>query len=428
MTGNSSGRGHGSSWFQTPRAFSAEVRRTFEPLRSFPIAAWGTVPIVVFWLALSALDRAIAASNAVLLCIVGAFACLVGGRLGELHAWPATVLVPRYGQSLFLLSLATAGSATTLGAVWSWWLGNPFPAIGPALLVAVVATLGAMRVPAAIVVALVLPFAPVLALFLAFATSVDLSGVWFQLGALAGAGVMALLLRRALTLPPTRFRQAGQPAVAFGRSPTEELKVGLAGIGGTLILLVPLWYWSPQMLEFYFVILWFVSLGNVLLSWRFMVHVQLSREWTFGIAVNRQDLGRRAAVRGVWISLPWLVVGTLVALVHAFARNHGEGLLFDELLVIQSVAVASIDALGSMSQMPPSPLSRFFVGVLGLGSMGAACVALTFQEYSPWAHAVLVVALVLATIAAVRLGGSALARAEILSEVPIQPGFSGQGR
>ena len=62
--------------------WSAEVSRTFEPLRSFPIAAWGTVPLVVFWLALSALDRAIAASNAVLLCVVGAFACLVGIQPG----------------------------------------------------------------------------------------------------------------------------------------------------------------------------------------------------------------------------------------------------------------------------------------------------------------------------------------------------------
>lgn len=408
--------------------WSAEVRRAFEPLRAFPIAAGGTVPLVVFWLALSALDRAIAASNAVLLCVVGVVACLVGSRLGELRAWPATVLVPRYGRSLFVLCLATVGSATALGSLWSWWLGNPFPAIGPAALVAVAAIVGAMRVPAAVVVALLLPLAPLLALGLAFAMSFDLSGDWFQLGALAGLGLMTFRLRRALTLPPTRFRQVRQPDVAFGRFPSGEFRIGSAGIGGTLLVLVPLWYWLPQMLEFFFVPLWFLSLGNMLLSWRFMVHVQLSREWTFGIAEDRRDLGRRAAARGVWISLPWLVLGILVALVHSFVKSPEEGLLFDELLVIQSVAVAYIAAFGSMSQMPPSQLSRFFVAVLGLGSMGAACVALTFLEYPPWAHAVLVVALVVATIVAVRLGGFALARAEILSDAPIQPGVSGRGR
>ena len=406
----------------------ARIRRTFEPLRSFSIAAWGTIPIVLVWLVLSGLDRAIAASNAVLVCVVGAVACLVGGRLGELRAWPATVLVPRYGQSLFLLCLATAGSATALGAFWSWWLGNPFPAIGPALLVAVAAIVGAMRIPAAIVVALVLPFAPLLAVVLAFAMSFDLSGVWFQLGAFAGFGVLALRLRRDLMLPPTRFRQVGQPPVAFGRSPSKDLQAAVLNGAGSLCVLVPLWYWLGEVAEMLIVVAWITCLGSTLLSWRLTVHIQLSREWTFGIAEDRKDLGRRAAARGVWMSLPWLVLGTLAALVHSFVKSPGEGLLFDELLVIQAVAVASIAALGSMGRMPPSPPSGFFVGVLGVGSMGAACAILTFLDYAPWAHAVLVVALVVATIVALRVGGSALARAEILSEAPVQPGFSGQGR
>lgn len=411
-----------------PSPWSAEVRRAFEPLRSFRIEAWATIPILTFWLALSALDRSFAARDTVLLCVVAAIACLVGGRLGELRAWPATVLVPRYGQSLFFLCLVTAGSATALGAFWSWWLGNPSPAIGPALLIAIAAIAGAMRIPAAVVVALVLPFAPILALFLAFAMSFDLSGIWSQLGAFAGIGLIAFQLWRALTRPPNRIRQVGQPRVAFGRFPTEELAMLAGGIGGTLLLIVPLWFWIPRMGESLFVLAWVVSLGNTLLSWRFMLHVQLSREWTFGIAKDRKDLGRRAVVRGVWISLPGLVLGALVALVHSFVRSPEEGLLFDEVLVIQSVAVASIAALCSMGQMPPSQLSRFLVGVLGLGSIAAACAALTFLEYTPWAHAVLVVALVVATIVAVRVGGSALARAEILSEAPIQPGLSDRGR
>ncbi|MDE0178288.1 MAG: hypothetical protein OXP36_06790, partial [Gammaproteobacteria bacterium] len=372
MTRDSRRGGRKSSWFQTLRAISAEIARTFEPLRAFHIEAWTTSSIVALWLALSALDRGFAASDPVLLCVVGAIGCLVGGRLGELRSWPATVLVPRYGQSLFLLCLATVGSATALCALWSWWLGNPFPAIGPALLVAVAATLGAMRVPVAIVVTMVLPFAVLFMLVLVFAISFDLSEVWFQLGALAGGGLISFRLRRSLTLSPTRLREVRQPAVAFGRFPTEELKIGVATIGGALLLLVPSWYLGPWMLESFFVLMWFLSLGNILLSWRFMVHVQLSREWTFGIAANRKDLGRRAAVRGVWVSLPWLVLGTLVALIHSFVKSPEEGLLFDEVLVIQSVAVAFIAALCSMSQVPPSQLSRFFVAVLGLGSMGAA--------------------------------------------------------
>lgn len=408
--------------------WSAEVRRAFEPLRSFPIAAWGTVPLVVFWLALSALDRAIAASNAVLLCVVGAVACLVGGRLGELRAWPATVLVPRYGQSLFLLSLATAGSTTALGALWSWWLGNPFPAIGPALLVGAAATMGAMRIPLGFVVAMVLPLAPLLALVLAFALSFDLSELWFQLGALGGVGLVTLRLRRALVLPATRFRQVAQPPVAFGKLPSKDLQVAFWNTAGALCVLIPLWYWLGPVVESIFVFPWFLALGNALLSWRFTVHVQLSREWTFGIAEDRKDLGRRAAVRGVWMSLPWLILGILVAVIHSFVKSPEEGLLFDELLVIQTVAVASIAVLCGTSQMPPSQPSRFFVAYLGLGSMGAACTALTVLDYAPWAHAMLVVALVVATIMAVRLGGSALARAEILSEAPIQPGVSGRGR
>lgn len=162
----------------------AEIRRIFEPLRSFRIEAWATIPILAFWLALSALDSGFAASDTVLLCVVGAIACLVGGRLGELGRWPATVLVPRYGQSLFLLCLTSAGSATALGALWSWWLGNPVPAIGPALLIAVGAMVGAMRIPAILVVATVLPFTPILALFLPLAMSFDLSAFWCQLGAI----------------------------------------------------------------------------------------------------------------------------------------------------------------------------------------------------------------------------------------------------
>ena len=407
----------------------AEIRRIFEPLRSFRIEAWATIPILAFWLALSALDRSFAARDTVLLCVVGAVACLVGGRLGELRGWPATVLVPWYGQSLFLLCLTTAGSATALGALWSWWLGNPFPAIGPVLLVAMAAFVGAMRIPSVVVVTTVLSFTPLLVLFLPFAMSFDLSGVWFQLGALAGVGLISRRLRRALTLPPDRFRQLRQPPVAFGRFPSEDLKMSAASIGGTLLLLVPVWVWAPQWLDYLFVMAWFLALGNTLFSSWFTVHVQLSRDWTFGIAADRKDLGRRAGVRLLWLSLPSLVIGMVVAGIHALLSTGGDRLLFDDVLIVQSVTVASFAALcGVTRRLPPSQPFRFIVGVPWMGLTGGACAALTFLDYTAWTYAALVLAVVGAGIFAVGLGGVTLARAQTLCEAPIQPGFSGQGR
>ena len=418
--------------------WSADVRRTLEPLRSFRIEAWATIPIVAFWLALSVLDRSFGASDAVLLCVVGTVATLLGGRLGELIGWPATVLVPRYGQSLFLLCLTTAGSATALGALWSWWLGNPVPAIGPALLIAVAAIVGAMRIPSLVVVVTVLSFTPLLALFLALAkrfvgvapdVSFDFSGVWFQLGAFAGVGLVALRLRRTLTLPPNRFRQLRQQPVAFGRFPSEDLNVSAASIGGTLLLLVPLWYWAPHLFDFLFVMAWFLALANPLLASWFTVHVQLSRDWTFGIAADRRDLGRRAGVRLLWMSLPSLVLGMMVAGIHAIFSRAEDGLLFDDILIVQSMAVASFAALwGVTRRLPPSQFFRFLIGVPWMGLTGGACAALTHLDDTAWAYSALVLAVVGAGIFAVGVGGSALARAEILSEAPIQPGFSGQGR
>lgn len=429
MTRDSRRDGHQSSWFQALQAFSTEIRRTFGPLRSFRIEAWATIPILAFWLALSALDRAFAASNAVLLCVVGGIACLVGGRLGELRAWPATVLVPRYGQSLFLLCLTTVGSATAFGVLWSWWLGNPFPAIGPALLICVAAMVGAMRVPAVLVVATVLSFTPLLVLFLAFAMPFDLSGVWYRLGSLAGVGLIAFRLWRGLTRPPIRFRQVGQPPVAFGRFPSGDLKVSAKSLGGTLLVLVPLWYWAPHWLDFLFVMAWFLALGNALFSSWFTVHVQLSRDWTFGIAADRKDLGRRAGVRLLWISLPSLVLGLVVAGIHAsFSRADG-GFLFDDVLIVQSVTVACFAALyASTRRLPPSQPFRFLIGVPWMGLTCGACGALTFLDYTAWAYSALVLAVVGAGAFAVGVGGPALARAEILSDALIQPGFSGQGR
>ena len=411
------------------RRSSLGIERTLDLLASFYIEAWAALPTLAAWLLLALLDRAYAATNAVLVLVVGAVACLVGGRLGELRVWPATVLVPGYGQSLFLLCLATVGSATALGALWSWWLGNPLPAIGPALLIALAATVVAMRIPAALAVVMVLSFAPVIALFLGvalylgFARSFDLSDVWIQLGAFAGAGLIALQIRRALLRPATRLRQVGQLPVAFG--PTEDFKVGVASVGGVLCVLVPLWYWMPHMLEFFFSMLWFFSLGSALLSSWFTLHVQLCRDWTFGIATHRKELGRRVGVRLVWLSLPSLVLGTLVAVIHAFLPGTEDGLLFDDVLIVQSVTVASFVALCAVTRrLPPSQPSRFLIGIPWMALTGAVCAALAFQEYTAWAHSLLVLAVIGAGALAVVVGGPALARAEILSEAPIANVYS----
>lgn len=410
---------------------SPGIERTLDLLGSFYIEAWAALPVLAVWLLLALLDRTYAASNTALVVVVGAVACLVGGRLGELRVWPATVLVPGYGQSLFLLCLAAAGSATALGALWSWWLGNPVPAVGPALLFALAATVIGMRIPAALTVVMVSSLGPVFALFLGgafylgYARSFDPSDVWTQLGAFGGAGLIALRIRRSLVRPVIRPRHDGQPPVGFGRFPTEDLKVSAVGIGGPLCVLVALLYWLPHWLEFFFLIVWMGSFGNVLLSWWFTVHVQLSRDWTSGIAEHRAELGRRAGVRLVWISLPWLVLGTAFAVVHAIATNAEYEFLLDDVLIIQSVTVASFVVLcGTTRRLPPSRPLVFFAGVPWIGLTGAACIALTFLDYTAWAHAVLVLAVVGAGALAVVVGGPALARAEILREAPIANVYS----
>lgn len=415
------------------RRSSPGIERTLDLLASFHIEAWAALPILAVWLLLPLLDRAYAASNVVLVLVVGAIGCLVGGRLGELRVWPATVLVPEYAQSLFLLCLAATGSATALGALWSWWLGNPLPAIGPALLIASAATWGAMRIPAVAVVAMVVSLAPVFPLWLAVAASLglampfDLSGVWIQLGALGGVGLVTLGIRRALVRPAVRPRQDEQPPVGFGRFPTEDLRVSAGGIGGLLCVMVAVWYWLPHWLEFCFLMTWLVSLGNTLLSWWFTAHVQLSRDWTFGIAAHRQELGRRAGVRLIWLSLPWLVLGMAFAVIHALATNAEDELLFDDVLIIQSVTIASFAVLcRATRRLPPARPLSFFVGVPWMGLTGAACVALTFLDYTAWAHSVLVLAVVGAGALAVGVGGPALARAELLSDTPIAAGFGGR--
>ncbi|MDE0419619.1 MAG: hypothetical protein OXK76_01855 [Gammaproteobacteria bacterium] len=414
--------------------WSAETRPTIELLRSFRMEAWATIPIVASWLALSGLDRTVAASNAVLLCVVGAIACLVGGRLGALRGWPATALVPRYGQSLFLLCLATAGSATAFGVLWSWWLGNPFPAIGPVLLVALATTLGAMGISSIQVVVFVLPLAVVLATWVGLATVLSpglslpgsgLADVRIQLGALAGSWLLALRTKRALTQPAAPKRQA-QPTI--GTWPAEDLRTGAVVLAGTLCVIVPLWYWIPSAFEFVFVLAWWNSLVNMLLSSFFTAHIHISRDRLLGIAAHRKHLGHRFGVRLAWISVVWLVLGTAIAAIHAFAKSAEDGFLFDEVLAIQSITVASFAVLcRATRRLPPSARDRFLIGVPWMALTGGACFPLALLDYSAWAQAVLVIAVIGAGALAMGFGGPALARVEVLSEEPVSLGLSGRG-
>ena len=56
-----------------------------------------------------------------------------------------------------------------------------------------------------------------------------------------------------------------------------------------------------------------------------------------------------------------------------------------------------------------------------MGWGGGVCGYFTFFEYHSWDYAVLVLALIGTAVLTVFLGGRALARAEILTEIPVPP-------
>ena len=418
-------------------SWRATLKPTVEVLRSFHPEAWPVFAVLLAWLIVASLYPFFAASNAMLVFAVGSLGYLVGSRIGQLAVWSGGIVVPRYIGSLFALCVWGVALATLLTGLVCWSLGNPAPAVAPAMLVGAAAMRRAIR----------RPFAPwgvaVWWAILAFATlcgaafdgarqpmvqlahaSSALSHVWIQLGALVGVGLIVPGTRRAMVLPTTGIDRAVQSPIGFGSLSREDLRKGVSGAAYALGMLVLMWYFFPRIAgEFFFMLLWFSTLGGAVCNWwESTVHVQLSRDWIFGVAQHRKELGRRAAARVVCMSLPWLVLGTGWSAIHAFATAPAEGLLLDEVLIVHSSALLSATSLCLVTgRLPPSVPYRRWAGLLLMGLGAGVCGYLTFFEYHSWDYAVLVLALIGTAVLTVFLGGRALARAEILTEIPVPP-------
>ena len=249
-----------------------------------------------------------------------------------------------------------------------------------------------------------------------------LSPVWIQLAALLVFGLIVPGLRRDLAPSETGTDLAVQSPIGFGSLSREDLRKGLSAAASALGTLVFWWYFFPGVaeLEFFFMLVWFVTLGGAICNWwESAVHVQLSRDWIFGIAQDRKELGRRAAVRVVWMSLPFLVLGTGGSAIHALLIAPGKGRLLDEVLLVHVSGLLVATSLCLLTRrLPPSRDSSRWAGwLVGLG--GGVCGFLTFFEYDGWHYAVLALALIGVAVLTVFLGGRALAGAEIRTEVPV---------
>ncbi len=413
----------------------ATLKPTVEVLRSFHPEAWPVFVILATCLMMAGLYQFFAASNAMLVFTVASLAYLVGSRIGQLAVWSGSILVPRYTRSLFALCVSGVVLATLLTGLVCWSLGNPAPAVAPAMLVGAAVMRRAIRRPVApwgvAVWWVILAFATLCgAAFdgarqplvqLAHASSA-LSHVWIQLSALVGVGLIVPGTRRAMALPTTGIDRAVQSPIGFGSLSREDLRKGVSGAASALGMLVLMWYFFPRTAgEFFFMLLWFSTLGGAVCNWwESTVHVQLSRDWIFGVAQDRKELGRRAAARVLWISLPWLVLGTGWSAIHAFARAPAEGLLLDEVLIVHSSALLTGTSLCLVTgRLPPSVPYRRWAGCLLMGLGAGVCGYFTFFEYHSWDYAVLVLVLMGTAVLTVFLGGRALARAEVLTEIPV---------
>ena len=413
----------------------ATLKPTVEVLRSFHPEVWPVFAVLLAWLIVASRYPFFAASNAMLVFAVGSLGYLVGSRIGQLAVWSGGIVVPRYIGSLFALCVWGVALATLLTGLACWSLGNPAPAVAPAMLVGAAAMRLAIRRPVApwgvAIWWAILAFATLCgAAFdgvrqplvqLAHASSA-LSHAWIQLGALVGLGLIVPGTRRAMALPTTGIDRAVQSPIGFGSLSREDLRKGVSEAAYALGALVLMWYFFPRIAgEFYFMLLWFSTLGGAVCNWwESTVHVQLSRDWIFGVAQDRKELGRRAAARVVWMSLPWLVLGTGWSAIHAFARAPAEGLLLDEVLIVHSSALLGVTSLCLVTgRLPPSVPYRRWAGILLMGLGGGVCGYFTFFEYHSWDYVVLVLALIGSAVLTVFLGGRALARAEILTEIPV---------
>lgn len=404
-------------------------------LGSFLPDVWPALVVLCTWLFMAALYPFFAASNAMLVFTVGSLAYLVGSRVGQLGVWSGGILVPGYTGSLFVLCVSGVVLPTVLTGLVCWSLGNSVPAVAPAMLVGAVMMRSAIRRPVPPsgvgIWWVILAFATLCgAAFagarqplvqLAHATSV-LSHAGVQLTALVGAGLIVPGAHRALARTTTVIDRTVPSPIGFGVAPVEDLRNGARNAATALGMIVLIWYFFPKTAEVMFLVFWFVSLcGTVSDWWESTVHVQLSRNWIFGIARDRNDLGRRAAARVVWMSLPWLVLGSGWSGIHALLTASGDAFFLKEVLLMQIAALLVATSLCHLTRrLPPSFPCRTGVVALLMGLGGGSCAYFAYDHHAT-GYATLFLALIGAAMLTVFVGGHALARAEILSEVYISP-------
>lgn len=424
-------RGAGGGW-------SAALRPTIGVLASFRPDAWPVLVVLLTWLLVAGLYPFFAASNAMLVFAVGSLGYLVGSRVGKLRAWSAGILVPRYMQSLFAVCVCGVVLPTLLAGLACRWLGNPEPAVAPAMLVGAALTRRAIRRPRGphdvggvwlmLVSVLLLAggFAgePPPLVQLAQATSA-LANAWIQLAGAVGAGLMVFSLYRALARPTIRIEAVVLPPVRLGDFSLADLRMGTLEAAFQLGGIVLIWFFIPDIAERLFVVIWVLGLAHIVIEWwEAAVHVQLSRDWIFGLARNRNDLGRRTAARAVWMSLPWLALGAGWSGVHRFVTAGAEAFFLKEVLLAHIAALLMATSFCHLTRrLPPSHLGLRRVGMEALLVLlfVGGCLYLSSHDYNAWGHAALLLGLIGAAALTVLMGGRALARAEVLTEIPVAP-------
>ena len=416
------------------RSWTATLKPTVEVLRSFHPEAWPVFVILATCLMMAGLYQFFAASNAMLVFTVASLGCLVGSRIGQLAVWSGGIVVPRYMGSLFALCVSSVVLAAILTGLACWSLGNPAPAVAPALLVGAAMMRYAIRRP--VVPRVVAVWWVILAFVTLCGVAFDgarqplvqlaqfssvLSHVWIQLAVLVGIGLILPGTQRALVPPTTGIDRTVHSLIGFGNFAREDLRKGASDAAQALGMLILMWYFFPKSIEMIFLSVWLVSYGSAVLNWwECTVHVQLSRDWIFGIAQDREQLGRRAAARVVWMSLPWLVLGTGWSGIHAFATAPAEGFFLKEVLLVHIAALLVATVLCHLTRrLPPSFPFRLCVYLSVLVLVGSACGYFAFYDYHAGGYALLIFALIGATVLTVFLGGRALARAEVLTEIPV---------
>ena len=415
-------------------AWASTLRPAIGVLGCFLPDVWLVFFVLLIWLFMAILFPSFAGSNVMLLFTVGSLACLVGSNVGRLAAWSGGILVPRYTGTLFVLCVAGVVLPTLLAGLACRYLGNAVPAVAPAMLLgAVVTRLGIRRPdPWAFVGVLVLIWSCGMVwgvgslVDLALATSV-LSHAWIQLPALIGTGLIVPVVYRTLRTSARTTTVVGlavQSPIGFSNSLREDLRDGVFFTLPMLGFLFLAWYFSPAIAEGMFLLCWLVWLVTMVFTWwQHVAHVQLSRSWIFGIALDRNDLGRRAAAGVVWMLLPALVLGAGWCGIQALMTASWEALFLKEVLLSQIAVLLVATSLFHLTRrLPPSSFGRAGIFAVHVGLAYGLCGYFARND-----HATSYVALVLALIGSVLLtvfvGGRALARAEVLSEVSSPEGW-----